>query len=179
MEIKIANEESSNENKLKNLIQNPEVEQENPINVENYSYDDDDYCSYEETSNDELTITSYQSSLSDLTSLQYTDLRSKLNTVNSNKNIDESLCQLQNRMKFMKLNETGLNKRNLRKNMSFSNEEILKIDRDNEFLLRRIMLQQRPNSKKYNSQTEKSKLSSSAINRRRFQQKVQEENMVI
>ena len=65
-----------------------------------------------------------------------------------------------------------------RKNMTFTNEELMKIERDNQILLRRIMGYQRPHNKITKTQNVQKRLSSSAINRRKLQRKIEQENMV-
>lgn len=63
-----------------------------------------------------------------------------------------------------------------RKNMSFTNNEVMKIERDNELLLRKIMSQQKVKRGKVPATPQK--LSSSAINRKKSQKKIEEDNMV-
>lgn len=93
---------------------------------------------------------------------------------------DASSFTLEDRMKCLSLNEMRRTKstqfRPTRKNMSFTNEEIIKIERDNEILLRKIVAQQR--SQKVKIQPSQKKLSSSAINRRKLQRKIEGDNMV-
>ncbi|XP_044005330.1 uncharacterized protein LOC122850261 [Aphidius gifuensis] len=62
-----------------------------------------------------------------------------------------------------------------RKNMSFTNTETMRIERDNQLLLRKIMEQQK-NSKCVLSQTNL-RPSSSGINRSRLQKKIEEDNL--
>ncbi|XP_058800595.1 uncharacterized protein LOC131669610 [Phymastichus coffea] len=64
-----------------------------------------------------------------------------------------------------------------RKNMSFTNNEVMKIERDNEILLRKIMAQQKTRKGKANITLQK--LSSSAINRKKSQRKIEEDNMML
>lgn len=63
-----------------------------------------------------------------------------------------------------------------RKNMSFTNTETMKIERDNQLLLRKIMEHQK-NSKSVLIQTNL-RPSSSGINRSKLQKKIEQENLV-
>lgn len=65
-------------------------------------------------------------------------------------------------------------------NMSFTDEEMRKIERENELLLRKIMAQQKPRHKilAQNEGTLQSRISSSAINRKKLQKKIENDNMV-
>ena len=64
-----------------------------------------------------------------------------------------------------------------KRNMTFTKEELTKIERDNQILLRRIMKFQRPQNKA-RTQNVQTRLSSSAINRMKVQKKIEEDNMV-
>jgi len=63
-------------------------------------------------------------------------------------------------------------------NMSFTDEEMRKIERENELLLRKIMAQQKPRHKVLDENIVQSRTSSSAINRKKFQKKIENDNMV-
>jgi len=63
-------------------------------------------------------------------------------------------------------------------NMSFTDEEMRKIERENELLLRKIMAQQKPRHKILGEDTVQSRTSSSAINRKKLQKKIENDNMV-
>jgi hypothetical protein len=66
-----------------------------------------------------------------------------------------------------------------RKNMSFSNEQCWKIERENKILLRKLEhLQQKAHSKLPSSTASQSRLPSSALNRRKQQAKIEHDNMV-
>ncbi|XP_008546700.2 cilia- and flagella-associated protein 97 [Microplitis demolitor] len=65
-----------------------------------------------------------------------------------------------------------------RKNMSFTNMQVMKIERDNQCLLNKIMSQHKPITDNKNLGFV-NRLSSSAINRRKFQRKIEEENMMM
>jgi len=75
-------------------------------------------------------------------------------------------------------NEFAKSRRCRRWNMSFTDEEMRKIGRENELLLRKIMAQQRPRHKIIDERTAHPRLSSSAINRRKLQKKIEDDNMV-
>lgn len=165
-------------------------------------FDDDNESAYEESFcsdvSDEAEIKStdikyYQvSELSDNQnpSFQYTSskidqnkddslyLKKKLNTTLK---IDDSSFVLEDRMKSLSLNEIRSTRsfqqtHTIRKNMSFTNNEMMRIERDNEFLLKRIMAQQKPQKTKL-PPTQR-KVSSSEINRRKLQKRIDEDNMV-
>ena len=63
-------------------------------------------------------------------------------------------------------------------NMSFTDEEMRKIERENELLLRKIMAQQKPRHKILGEDIIQSRISSSAINRKKLQKKIENDNMV-
>lgn len=63
-------------------------------------------------------------------------------------------------------------------NMSFTDEEMRKIERENELLLRKIMAQQKPRHKILGENTVQSRTSSSAINRKKLQKKIENDNVV-
>lgn len=63
-------------------------------------------------------------------------------------------------------------------NMSFTDEEMRKIERENELLLRKIMAQQKPRHKIFGEGTIQSRTSSSAINRKKLQKKIENDNVV-
>ncbi|KAG5321603.1 CFA97 protein, partial [Acromyrmex heyeri] len=64
-------------------------------------------------------------------------------------------------------------------NMSFTDEEMRKIERENELLLRKIMAQQKPRHKILGEDTVQSRTSSSAINRKKLQKKIENDNMLL
>ena len=68
--------------------------------------------------------------------------------------------------------------RTRRRNMSFTNEEMRKIERENQYLLKKIMSYQKPKNKPMRVQSVHPKVSSSAINRKKLQKKIEEDNMV-
>lgn len=65
-----------------------------------------------------------------------------------------------------------------RRNMSFTDEEMRKIDWENQILLRKIMAQQKPKEKFLRENASLPRISSSAINRKKLQKKIENENMV-
>lgn len=65
-----------------------------------------------------------------------------------------------------------------RKNMSFSNEEVQRIDRENQRLLKRILAQQNRPRPKFDARTP-SRLAPSAINRQRQQRQIEVENLAL
>ncbi|CAD1472097.1 unnamed protein product, partial [Heterotrigona itama] len=67
--------------------------------------------------------------------------------------------------------------KNRRKNMSFTDEEIRKIEWENQILLRKIMAQQKSKEKILRENIRPTRISSSAINRKRLQKKIENENI--
>lgn len=63
-------------------------------------------------------------------------------------------------------------------NMSFTDEEMRKIERENELLLRKIMAQQKPRHKILGERSAQPRISSSAINRKKLQKRIEDDNMV-
>ncbi|KOX77766.1 hypothetical protein WN51_10556 [Melipona quadrifasciata] len=66
-----------------------------------------------------------------------------------------------------------------RKNMSFTDEEIRKIEWENQILLRKIMAQQKSKEKMLRESIPPTRISSSAINRKRLQKKIENENILL
>lgn len=64
-------------------------------------------------------------------------------------------------------------------NMSFTDEEMRKIERENELLLRKIMAQQKPRHRILGEGSAQSRTSSSAINRKKLQKKIENDNMLL
>ncbi|XP_003396127.1 uncharacterized protein LOC100650361 [Bombus terrestris] len=69
--------------------------------------------------------------------------------------------------------------RNRRRNMSFTDDEIRKIEWENQILLRKIMAQQRPKEKILHENVPLTRISSSAINRKKLQKKIENENILL
>lgn len=64
-------------------------------------------------------------------------------------------------------------------NMTFTDDEMRKIERENELLLRKIMAQQKPRHRIVDEHTTaQPRTSSSAINRKKLQKKIESDNMV-
>ncbi|XP_014214103.1 cilia- and flagella-associated protein 97-like [Copidosoma floridanum] len=88
---------------------------------------------------------------------------------------------LEDRLRCLSLNEVDpVNKEppGLRgKNMSFTNDQMMQIERDNVILLRKIMVQQKP--LRIRQTSGRSKMSNSAINRQRFQRKIEGDNLFL
>ncbi|XP_029039625.1 cilia- and flagella-associated protein 97-like [Osmia bicornis bicornis] len=66
-----------------------------------------------------------------------------------------------------------------RKNMSFTDDELRKIEWENQLLLKKIMAQQRPKDKVFHENIQQPRVSSSAINRRKLQRKIENENILL
>jgi hypothetical protein len=154
----------------------------------------DDESAYEESfysdHSDDTEFTSIRCYpvLTEIPLFQFTNTKSpvtKQSSLNSNNlpsmsNISDQTDALEDKVKYLSLHEAqpikSMQSRSFRKNMSFSNNEIMKIERDNEFLLRKIMSQQSP--QKIRTPVLQTKLCSSAINRKRLQKRIEEDNIV-
>lgn len=66
-----------------------------------------------------------------------------------------------------------------RKNMSFTDEQVRRIERENQLLLRKIMAQQKQRDKIFQENVPRTKASSSAINRKKFQRQIEYDNMLL
>ncbi|XP_029174906.1 cilia- and flagella-associated protein 97-like [Nylanderia fulva] len=64
-------------------------------------------------------------------------------------------------------------------NMSFTDEEMRRIERENELLLRKIMAQQKPRHKILSEPSVQPRTSSSAINRKKLQKRIEDDNMLL
>ncbi|XP_072746096.1 uncharacterized protein [Anoplolepis gracilipes] len=64
-------------------------------------------------------------------------------------------------------------------NMSFTDEEMRRIERENELLLRKIMAQQKPRHKILGERSVQPRISSSAINRKKLQKRIEDDNMLL
>lgn len=64
-------------------------------------------------------------------------------------------------------------------NMSFTDEEMRRIERENELLLRKIMAQQKPRHRILGERTVQPRISSSAINRKKLQKRIEDDNMLL
>ncbi|XP_015119279.1 uncharacterized protein LOC107042653 [Diachasma alloeum] len=141
---------------------------------ESYSYSDDSISSDEFTEDSEVTSVTRTSSLSGEKSFH-----------NSNE-FPVSTSKISNYQtpSYSSFNRghtspTGVNCAR-RKNMSFSNMEMMKIERENQYLLRKIMAQQRQKkSGGFSTTAVPVRLASSAINRKKMQRRIDEDNITI
>ncbi|XP_017893018.1 cilia- and flagella-associated protein 97-like [Ceratina calcarata] len=69
--------------------------------------------------------------------------------------------------------------RNRRRNMSFTDDELRKIEWENQILLKKIMAQQRPKERILHENVPPTRISSSAINRKKLQKKIENENILL
>lgn len=65
-----------------------------------------------------------------------------------------------------------------KKNLTFTDAELRKIERENQLLLKKIMAQQRPKEKILRENVPQLRTSSSEINRKKLQKKIESENIV-
>ncbi|KAJ9599067.1 hypothetical protein L9F63_010459 [Diploptera punctata] len=75
---------------------------------------------------------------------------------------------------------SSIRQQKTRKNMSFTNEQLRKIDRENEILVKKLENLRKPRPKPSATvPLNYPRLSSSAINRKRQQRKIEHENMIL
>ncbi|XP_012224088.2 uncharacterized protein hmw [Linepithema humile] len=93
---------------------------------------------------------------------------------------DDESCQLSDEPPRAATADRLIKSRRCRRwNMSFTDEEMRRIERENELLLRKIMAQQKPRYKILGERTVQPGSSSSAINRRRLQKKIDDDNLLL
>ncbi|XP_053995567.1 cilia- and flagella-associated protein 97-like [Hylaeus anthracinus] len=66
-----------------------------------------------------------------------------------------------------------------KKNMTFTGEQVRKIEWENQLLLKKIMAQQRPKEKLLRENIPQLRMSSSEINRKKLQKKIESENILL
>ncbi|XP_015599453.1 cilia- and flagella-associated protein 97 [Cephus cinctus] len=177
------NLDSNDDNKERQIDHQASLQKADADNLDEKSdYKSESFCSddsYQEES--EMTNVTLRSSLSDCSSFRTTTQQRR--QIRSNSRIEEDLQSLEDDVKLLRLTEESrLDIRQLRsgrRNMSFSNEEMRKIERENQLLLRKIMSHHKPQVKNVASQSAIGRTSSSAINRRKLQRKIQEDNMML
>lgn len=179
----------------------PNVEAGNDtLSDDEYTYSEDSLCSDDTCGDSEITNVTPTSSPSAghptnrTMSLEFPGTRRQFEEIprtgstpphetvhNARENI-RRMCSSANDNRYSIANEhhtdTTVHPRARRRNMSFTNAEMRKIDLENQYLLKKIMAQQKPLNKPMRVQSAQPRLSSSAINRRKLQKKIEEENMV-
>lgn len=160
-------------------------------------YGAESFCSDDSFKRSEMTNITPRSSLSGSSSLLHsaglkydrriTDLIESRRSGDREKAEDdgERSSLLESEMKYLSEEERRLiiDRRQLtrsgRRNMSFTNDELRKIERENQLLLNKIMSHQKPQSKTTKPVSGAPRTSSSAINRKRQQKKIEEDNMIL
>ncbi|XP_011647986.1 cilia- and flagella-associated protein 97-like [Pogonomyrmex barbatus] len=153
------------------------------------TYKDESFCSDESCDESEITnVTSgslNSSSLFRVSDLQFSQSSKQQDTaVNEStwrENQDESysLNNESRRVTTTDKNNFAKSRKSKRWNMTFTDEEMRRIERENELLLRKIMAQQKPRHKILNEGAVQSRTSSSAINRKKLQKKIENDNMLL
>lgn len=163
--------EAMTDNKIKVNINEDKIDNDQSDN-EDYSYSDESLCSDDDISqdSDEVTNVTRRSSMSSMTSQD--------NDKSTNPSRSESKISTNQGRSCSSLNNQSCDQRANRRNMSFTNLEMMRIERENQYLLRKIMAQQRPVKSIQLQTTANNRLSSSAINRKKLQRRIEEENMV-
>ncbi|XP_011297973.1 cilia- and flagella-associated protein 97-like [Fopius arisanus] len=137
---------------------------------ERYSYSEDSLSSGDLTDDSEVTSVTGRSSLSEES---FPPSKESPEVVENSNYQKRSYSSSSGRP-----SPTGVNCAR-RKNMSFTNMEMMKIERENQCLLRKIMAQQRQKKSGRFSSGVAPRLASSAINRRRMQRRIDEDNITI
>ncbi|XP_033216450.1 cilia- and flagella-associated protein 97-like [Belonocnema kinseyi] len=150
------------------------------------AYSGDSFCSDKSSdSESQITDVTPRSLLSTLSSFSF-NVREMTESDPNTKfpNDENEMYELSDDMAYLSMDYLGrINSSqpqfsSKRKNMTFTNEELMKIERDNQILLARIMKFQRPQTKA-KTQNVKNRLSSSAINRRKLQKKIEDDNLML
>ncbi|XP_034937147.1 cilia- and flagella-associated protein 97-like [Chelonus insularis] len=152
---------------------------ENSSDEENYSYSDDSLCSDASFNESDITNVTTRSSVISRNSYSYSSA-SKSSNNSEESDMEKNLKGTRKKnylSSSLSVSSSGTSV-NTRKNMSFTNNEMMKIERENQYLLRKIMAKSTP-SKSVQIQTVPNRPSSSAINRKRLQRKIEEENMMM
>ncbi|XP_048511516.1 cilia- and flagella-associated protein 97 [Athalia rosae] len=191
-----ADSHHSCESEVIDIINTTEVEEnQKDIADRKFDYETESFYSYDSYKGSEMTNVTPRSSLSECSSLLHSAgmkyAGQKLNMIdgrnigNQHKNIDgEELSLLAHEMKCLREKRQAVMPEsqrtpNGRRNMSFSNEELRKIEKDNQLLLKKIMSHQKPQVRTTKPVSGPPRTSSSAINRRKQQKKIEEDNMML
>jgi len=151
------------------------------------TYTDESFCSDESGDDSEVTSRITLGSLKSLSLLHVDDFQHSPKKEIQNTEINKEKDDFQDESCMLNsdglahttpTNEFAKSRRCRRWNMSFTDEEMRKIGRENELLLRKIMAQQRPRHKIIDERITHPRLSSSAINRKKLQKKIEDDNMV-
>lgn len=143
------------------------------------SFDSDESCDESDITN--VTSRSLNSSLFHLTDPQYSQSSENQDDVEVDELRwkDDESCQVSDEPPRAATADRLIKSRRCRRwNMSFTDEEMRRIERENELLLRKIMAQQKPRHKILGERTVQPRISSSAINRRKLQKKIDDDNLV-
>lgn len=170
--LNITNFRKSMESKIVSVEEEEEIKEESE---EEYSYAES-FCS-DNSVEEPIMKNEMPKKLTKYSSLNDLSAKNSVKSVPKTRSADFSSRFLENKMRFLGL--AKVKNMPTRKNMSFSNDETMKIERENQLLLRRIMSQQKPRVDSFNkTEFNQPRLSSSAINRRKFQRKVETDNLV-
>lgn len=203
LDVSVANMNRSNENEAISLKMDNEKscatnDDEQLASDDEYNYSDDSVCSEDSFRDSEVTNVTPRSSmqasspLNRTISLEYPMARIKKSnreeesayprqfSLNLRDNV-RRMCSSVNDNRYCDRNVANLdpiNSRPKRRNMSFTNAEMRRIEVENQYLLKKIMAQQKPQAKPIRMQSAQPRVSSSAINRKKLQKRIEEENMV-
>ncbi|XP_043269056.1 uncharacterized protein [Venturia canescens] len=175
-------------------IQNDEI-----VSDDEYNYSDDSVCSDDSCRDSEVTNVTPRSSLQASSPLNRTISQEYPMARIKNMNRDEQsdyprqfsvnirdnvrrMCSSANDNRYCNRNVVNFdstNSRPKRRNMSFTNAEMRRIEVENQYLLKKIMAQQKPQNKPIRTQSAQPRMSSSAINRKKLQKRIEQENMML
>lgn len=147
------------------------------------AYTGESFCSDESCDESEITNVASESlnpsSLHDISDFQRSQ-SSKEQDAHVSESIwkDELYSMSDEPFRAATANRLTRSKRCRRWNMSFTDEEMRRIERENELLLRKIMAQQKPRHRILGERSVQPRISSSAINRKKLQKRIEDDNMV-
>lgn len=144
-------------------------------------YTGESFCSDESCDESEITnIASLNpSSLHDITHFQRSQSLKEQDAHVSESTWKDELYSISDEpFRAATANRLTRSKRCKRWNMSFTDEEMRRIERENELLLRKIMAQQKPRHRILGERSVQPRISSSAINRKKLQKRIEDDNMV-
>lgn len=173
------NSSASDEESSKIVQKTKETSEDESVYI-GESFCSDESCDESEITN--VTSRSLNSSLVHVTDLQLSQsLEEQDSELKWKDDYQDESCSLSNKLSRVATadrNGFAKSRRCRRWNMSFTDEEMRKIERENELLLRKIMAHQKPRQKVLGDDTVQSRTSSSAINRKKLQKKIENDNMV-
>lgn len=160
-----------------NRENNEDMQETKDVLDDESTYTDESFYSDEFDKHEISNITLGSLSKSSSSSVQVTDTQRKSNSKNSGSPWrDDDSYSLEDRLPHSTIGTKS--RRCKRWNMTFTDEEMRKIEQENELLLRKIMAQQKPRHNIPEDHIVPPRTSSSAINRKKLQKKIEDDNAV-